>query len=411
LKDFFINNRDKLINKINDNEMVILFSAIAPKSTADDLYKFKPNKNFYYFTGLTRENFIITILKLKDSVETKLFIEKPNYDVEKWHGIKLSKEKAIEISGIEDVGYIDEFKKHLNSMVYSDKFNTVYFDLEKLSWDEADTYSHKFAMEFRNRYLHINIKTIHNIVSGLRLIKDEFEIDNIKKAIALTKLGIEEIMKSIKPGMYEYQIESIFANNTKQNGAGGNAFETIVASGKNAVILHYVENDKKVKKNDLVLLDLGAQYNQYSSDITRTLPVTGKFTDRQKEIYEIVLKAQKATIKIMKPRTPFEELNKECEKVLCDELKKIGLIKEDGELSNYYYHGVGHYMGLDTHDLGSRDVNLKPGMVITCEPGLYIAKEKIGIRIEDDILITNNGNEILSKEIIKEIKEIEKFMK
>ena len=149
----------------------------------------------------------------------------------------------------------------------------------------------------------------------------------------------------------------------------------------------------------------------YFSDITRTLPVTGKFTDRQKEIYGIVLKAQKATIKIMKPGTPFEELNKQCKKVLCDELKKIGLIKEDSELSNYYYHGVGHYMGLDTHDLGSRDLTLKLGMVITCEPGLYMAKEKIGIRIEDDILITKNGNEILSKEIIKEIKDIEQFMK
>lgn len=411
MKDFFVNNRNKLINEINDNEIVVLFSGKPPKSTADDLYKFKPNKNFYYFTGLTRENFIVTMLKLKDSVEIKLFIEEPNYDVEKWYGIKLSKEKAMEISGIEDVEYIDEFKKYLNRMVYSNKFNTVYFDLEKLSWDEVDTYSHKFALEFRNRYLHINIRTVHNIASKLRLIKDKFEIDQIRKAISLTKLGIEDIMKNLKPGMYEYQIESIFANNIKQNGAGGNAFETIVASGKNAVILHYVENDKKIKKDELVLLDLGAQYNQYSSDITRTLPIDGKFTDRQKEIYEIVLKAQKATIKIMKPETPFEELNKECEKVLCNELKKIGLMKEDSELANYYYHGVGHYMGLDTHDLGSRDVMLKPGMVITCEPGLYIAEENIGIRIEDDILITKNGNEILSKEITKEIKDIEQFMK
>ncbi|MBN2259184.1 MAG: aminopeptidase P family protein [Clostridiales bacterium] len=411
MKEFYSKNRERLIEKLNENEMVILFSGKAPRSTADSFYKFKPNKNFFYFTGLKKENFSMTILKTKDKIETKLFIEEPNYDVEKWYGRKLTKENAEEISGIELIEFEKDFKAYINKSVYDGKVEIVYFDLEKLNWDEKNTYVHEFAQEFKDKYLHVKMNTIHNIVSDLRMIKEDYEINQIKNAIALTKLGIEEIMNNLKPGIYEYQAEAVFNFAIMNNGADGNAFDTIAASGKNAVILHYIENENKVKSSDLILMDLGAQFNQYASDITRTLPVSGVFSPRQKELYNIVLSAQKEVIKAMVPGTPFTKMNEVAKEYIATELIRIGLIENKDDISKYYYHGVGHYMGLDTHDLGTRETELRPGMVITCEPGLYIAEENIGIRIEDDILITEEGNEVLSKAIIKEVEDIENFMK
>ena len=395
---------------MNQNEMAILFAGKAPKSTADAFYRFKVNKNFYYFTGLTRENFIVTILKLENEIEVKLFIEEPNYDVEKWTGRKLSKESAIEISGIEKIEYLKTFNTYVNKSIYDGKVNAVYFDLEKVKFEEVDTYPHIFAKEFKNKYLHVNIKSLHNIVSELRIIKEDYEIEQIKNALMLTKIGIEDIMRNLRPKLYEYQIEATFNHSIMQNGADCNAFDTIAASGGNAVILHYIENECRLEKDSLILMDLGAQYNQYASDITRTLPVDGKYTKRQKQLYNIVLNTQKEVIKVMVSGTPFTKMNEVAKDFISKELIKIGLIKKEEEISKYFYHGVGHYMGLDTHDLGSREVMLQPGMVITCEPGLYVAQENIGIRIEDDILITEEGNEVLSKSIIKEIDEIEAFM-
>lgn len=410
MKDFFTNNREKLIGKMNNNEVAVLFSGKAPKSTADSFYRFKPNKNFYYFTGICKENFILTLLKLKDRTEIKLFIEAPNYDVEKWTGRKLVKEKAKEISGIENIEYLEAFDSYLNKIIYDGKVASIYFDLEKNQPGEIDTCPHRFAKKFRDNYLHVNIKSLHQFASEFRVIKEEYEIDQIKSAIMLTKLGLDDVMKTLKPKLYEYQIEATFNHTIMQNGAETNAFETIAASGENAVILHYVENECRLKKDTLILMDLGAQYKQYASDITRTYPVSGKFTDRQKQLYEIVLKANKETQEQMIPGISFLKLNEIAKNIITEELKRIGLIENDDEVSKYYYHSIGHHMGLDTHDLGDRDCILEPGMVITCEPGLYVAEEDIGIRIEDDILITETGNINLSKDIIKEVEDIEKFM-
>lgn len=410
MKEFFSNNRERLLDRMKENEIAVIFNGTAPRSTADARYRFMPNKNFYYFTGLTRENFIVSLLKLNGKVEVKLFIEQPDYDIEKWIGRRISKEAASKISGVESIEYLDKFKPYLTKLIYEEKVSGIYLDLEKLSFDEIDTASHRFAKEFKERFVHIEIKTLHHFVSELRIIKDEYEIDQIKNAIMLTKLGLEEVMKTLKPKLYEYQIESTFNHTIMMNGADGNAFETIAASGGNAVILHYVENECKIEKDSMILLDLGAQYHQYASDITRTYPASGKFTERQKEIYEIVLKTNKEVQAIMKPGLSFLKLTEKSKEIITSELKRIGLIEKDEEVQKYYYHGVGHYMGLDTHDLGSRDLKLQPGMVITCEPGIYIAEENIGIRIEDDILITEEGNINLSAGIIKEVDEIEAFM-
>ena len=403
-------HRSQLEQFLEVGDLAILFSGKAPKSTADAHYSFLPNKNFFYFTWCTQEHFIVAMLRTEKGLESTLFIEKPDYDIEKWVGRKLTKEAATQVSGISDVQYLDGFMTWLGRTAYNGKVERLFLDLEKLNWDEGDSAAAVFAAEFSKRYPFIAVKTLHFILCELRVIKSDEEIKQVEKAIDITHKGLDGILKMLQHDVYEYQLEATFAYHIRMNGAERNSFETIAASGGDGVILHYVENSKQVKDGDLVLLDLGAQYGQYAADISRTYPVNGKFNDRQKLFYNIVLKAQQAVIDAMKPGIPYEELNKICQKTLTEELKAIGLIKEDAELSKYYYHGVSHYLGLDVHDIGSRNGLLKEGMILTVEPGLYVAEENIGIRIEDDVLITAEGNRVLSSAIPKTVEEIEALM-
>ena len=400
------------MTKLNAGEMLVLFSGKPPKSTADATYTFLPNKNFFYMTGLKNANFNLAIYKKKDcKIETILFIEKPNYDVEKWHGRKLTNEQATAISGIESIKYIEEFDNWVNTLIYNSKVSSIYLDLEKVKANEDHSLPHKFGKKLMEKYLFLKIASAHPILADLRTLKSDFEISEVQKAIDITKEGLESILEILKPGVMEYQVEATFAHSIRMNGADGNSFPTIAVSGADSFILHYVDNNKAVSDNSLILLDLGAQYNQYSADISRTYPANGKFTTRQKEIYDIVLKAQAAVIEIMKPGLPIEELNKTSKKVLLEELTRIGLIKSDSELVKYCYHGVSHFLGLDVHDIGNNDRVIEPGMIFTVEPGVYISDEEIGIRIEDNILITKDGNINLSKDIIKTTEDIEAFMK
>jgi Xaa-Pro aminopeptidase len=410
MKEFFIKNRENLLSKLSVGDMAILFSGTSPQSTADSHYDFRPDKNFYYLTGTTREEFILVLTKLETKTEAILFTEKPDYDIEKWVGRKLTVDQAKEASGIDDIKFLPEFETWLNRSIYSTKFNRVYLDLPRMKFDGEMTAGMLFAEKIKKNYADLEIKNLHKFMSELRMIKTDFEVDEIKKALGLTQMGLENVMNTLKPGDREYVAESEFRYTIRKNGADTNAFPTIAASGGNAVILHYVENDQIMQDGDLILMDLGAQYKQYASDITRTYPVNGKYSDRQKTLYNIVLKANEEVIKMMKPGVEFAELNKKCSAVLSEELIKIGLIKEAKELSKYYYHGVSHFMGLDVHDLGFRDAKLEPGMIFTVEPGLYVAEENIGIRIEDDILITEDGYVNLSKDIIKSVEDIEAFM-
>ena len=243
------------------------------------------------------------------------------------------------------------------------------------------------------------------------MIKEDCEIEKIEKAIDITKKGIYAMMSNSKSGMMEYEIEAYFDFELKRNGVKDYAFKSIAASGKNGTVLHYSDNNCKTNDNDLILFDVGAQWGYYNGDITRTFPVNGKFTPRQKEIYNIVLEGQRKVIKAIKPGLEFKRLNEILKEHYALELKKIGLISCDDEVSKYYYHSVSHMLGLETHDVGRHNEGLlQEGMVFTVEPGLYIAEEEIGIRIEDNIVVTSDGCRILSKDIIRTVDEIESFM-
>ncbi|MED1555668.1 aminopeptidase P family protein [Bacillus paramycoides] len=409
---FFAQNRERLKKTLPDESITILFAGKAPHMSADAHYKFVPNRNFYYLTGIDEPNVIFMLKKFGDSVEETLFIEKSDPVLEKWVGKTVSKEEAERLSGIKKVVYIESFEKIMSNTLFTENVKYVNLDLELREWKGTETKTLAFAKHVREQYPHITIGNVYPNICELRVFKTEEEIEIIKEAIAVTKEGIYNVLKYAKADMMEYELEAHFDFTLKSSGIKHHAFNTILASGKNATVLHYEDNDAKVGQSDLVLLDLGAQKDYYNADISYTFPASGTFSSRQKQIYNIVLKALKETTELIKPGLKFAALNEHTKKVLAEECKAIGLIQEDEELTKYYYHGVSHFLGLDTHDVGTyKDRVLEEGMVITIEPGLYIEEELIGIRIEDDILVTKDGYENLSKDIIREVEEIEEFMR
>ena len=257
----------------------------------------------------------------------------------------------------------------------------------------------------------MRIADLYPVFSDLRLLKEDWELERMRRAMDITRLGIEEMMRQAKPGMKEYEIEACFDYVLKKNGVQQKAFQTIAAGGVRGTILHYVGNDQPVADGELILIDAGAQVDWYNGDISRTFPVNGKFTERQKLVYEIVLEGQQKVIEAIRPGVPFASLNELLKEHYFEELKKIGLVETEADVAKYYYHGVSHYLGAETHDIGRyAERTLQPGMVLTVEPGLYIEEWEIGIRIEDDVLVTEHGREVMTADMIKTVEEIEAFM-
>lgn len=415
-KQFYIDNRKKYLDLINENSVTILFSGRSIQRTADQDYPFSVNRNFYYLTGINQENVILVLVKGINGVKEYLFIEENDLMWAKWVGMKLTKEEASDISGIETIMYLNNFDNVIFSLFNSsrksyDELKYLYLDLERRSNADYTTLALEYANKFPLKYPEVEIQNAYQKIVRLRMNKSPEEIEKIQESIDVTKGALENVLKNIKPGLYEYQVETFYDSFIKFNGQKVTSFDTICATGKNATILHYVNNNTMIKDNDLVLFDLGCCTDYYISDISRTYPANGKFTPRQKEIYEIVLNCNKKCIEYLKPGLTWEDYNKYANSLLIEGLKKIGLIKTDQELVKYYWHSIGHSTGLDTHDPDIRNVLFEEGMVMTVEPGLYLEDEGIGVRIEDNVLITKDGCINLSKDIIKEVDDIENFMK
>lgn len=410
-KNFFSNNRKKLQSVTDENSIVIMYSGRAPQKSADEYYKFTPNRNFYYMLGIDRENIIYLSAKCGSRTKEYLFIEENDPFLARWVGDKISKEEAGRISGVEEIVYLKDFEEILNRFLNSGKYDTVYFDLERREYTDLRTREQDTAHELVQKYPFIRIKNLYKHIERFRMIKEEYEIEETCKAIEITNKGIKALMENAKSGIHEYELEAHFDYVLKINGVKDYAFPTIAASGSNAAVLHYDRNDCIIEDNTMILFDLGAQYKYYNADISRTFPVSGKFTPRQRELYDLVLKAELEVIGIIRPGIPHSSLNQKAREVLGKGLIALGVIKSESELSEYYFHGVSHFLGLDTHDVGTTDTELKPGMIMTVEPGLYMREEGIGIRIEDNVLVTETGCRVLSENIIKTADDIEKFMK
>ncbi|NLK11974.1 MAG: M24 family metallopeptidase [Candidatus Phytoplasma sp.] len=414
----FKHNRDNYLKNVEDQSISIFYSGVSQHKSADQTFPFVVNRNFYYLSGIEQENVVLMLIKGNKTQKSFLFIEKQDPIKALWDGATLTFEEAsiksgIDITNIFDISQFDDIISQylgFSRRALFGPIHSLYFDLERSHVKQGFTKANLEANLYQKLYPQIKIKNSFPIVSELRKIKSEYEVNKIRKAIEITDKALNHLLKTLKPNMYEYQIEAEYDYILGYHRVKP-SFNTIAASGKNGTILHYVDNDQQMKDNDLILFDLGVSYENYCSDISRTYPVNGKFTERQKQIYEIVLEANKKTIEWVKPGHTHKEFNDYGKQILINGLKKIGLIKEDHEITKYYYHSLGHYLGLDVHDVGDTTKVIESGAILTVEPGLYIAEENIGIRIEDDILITDKGAINLSSSIIKEIEDIEAYMK
>ena len=415
-QEFYVKTRKKYFNKIKEGTVSLFYSGeIFPKSGDQD-FDFEADKNFYYLTGINQANVILALVKGKDRLEEFLFIEANDPLYVKWYGAKLTIDEAKKISGIQNVHYLSSFENVIFSLFNNTRssgtgYKEIYLNLERRNDQNYSNWALRYAKKFAKVYPEVIINNSYDIVIGLRATKESEEVELIKESIAVTKTGIEELMKHSKPGLYEYQLESYFDQHIKFNGQRVHSFKTIAATGVNATILHYVFNNTLLQDGELILFDLGCSTKSYISDITRTFPVNGKFTNRQAEVYQEVLNVNKKCIDFLKAGITWKEYQEFARDLIIKACKKLNLITEDKDVTKYYWHGIGHSIGLDTHDPSPFNEPLQAGTVLTVEPGIYIEEEKIGIRIEDNVLITDNGCLNLSKDIIKEIKDIENFMK
>lgn len=403
--------REEVFNKMEAKSVLILFSGIESHVSADEYAPFEANRNFFYLTGLRRDNMVLVMDKAVEEPKTFLYIEEADETVVRWTGKKVSVEEAKEVTGIEDVRFIDSFQGEISRIMTREDVKNFYFDCYREQVSDLADYNTVKAKEFADKYLGVTVKNLHPIIAEMRMQKDNDEIAQIREAVRVTDEGLKRVLKKLEPGKKEYQAQADFEYTIKYLGAEGPSFATIAGSGMNGTMLHYETNQETCKDGDLLLLDLGAKWQGYCSDITRTYPVNGTYTDRQKQVYNIVLKANRAVAKAAKPGMTLRELNDICKKVLAEGCIELGLIKEEKEIDKYYMHGVSHHLGIDVHDVTvASNSKLRPGAVITDEPGLYIDEWETGIRIEDDLLITEDGCEVLSEAIMRNPDEIERYM-
>lgn len=416
-KETYQTRRKKLFANLKDNAIAILHSGYATFKTADSEYPFVVNNNFYYLTGIDQSDVSLIIGKFNGEYQEWLFIDAIDETQAKWVGRTLTKKEASKIAGIDEkqIKYNDTFSQFLNSLLQPTRHftyvaDTVYLDLERRPQKLYQTFALVLAKDLRKHYPSIKYENLYALLLKMRMIKSPEEVEQIKEAIRSTKRAIYNVMAHAKELDSESLAEA-YHNFilTKENKKI--SFDSIIAAGKNAAILHYEKNNEPIVKDSLLLMDVGCYNNHYSSDISRTFPTSGKFTKRQKEIYEVVLDCNKKCIAFAKAGKSWKELNDYAKQILASGCKKLGLIKEDEELEKYYFHSIGHSLGLDVHDPSIDNLGLLEGMVITIEPGLYIPEEQIGIRIEDNIWITKDKAILLSSDIIKEIADIEEFLK
>lgn len=422
-KELFENNRKRLVKELKSNSVVILNSNDIMPTNSDGTMGFRQNSDLFYLTGADQEESILVLCP--DFPDKKyreiLFLRETSEHIAIWEGHKLTKEEAREQSGIETILWVSEFPKLLNTIM-------VMGDTEHVYLNTNDHYRADVAVESREarfvkwcqeKYPLHKYERLAPVMHRLRSEKSKYEIDLLQQACDITEKGFRRVMKFVKPGVNEFEIEAEWIHEFIRNGSRGFAYQPIIASGASSCVLHYVDNNKPCKDGDVLLLDVGAEYANYNADLTRTIPVNGKYTKRQKDVYNAVLRVHKAASKMLKVGEKYFEYHKEVQQIMERELVGLKLIDKK-DLKNqdknkplfmrYFMHGTGHQLGLDVHDVGSMYHKMKEGQVWTVEPGIYIREEGLGIRIENNVMIKKNGVLDLMKNIPIEVEEIEEIM-
>lgn len=402
--------------------MAVFFSNDIMPTNADGSMGFKQNSDLFYLTGVDQEDTALVIFPdVKDGKHTEvLFIKETSELIAVWEGEKLTKKQATEVSGIKHVYWYHEFDKVIKTFIFQAK--SLYLNQNEHTRRYIDTESaeNRLNAQLRKNYPLHEVKRSAPILHKIRSVKSTYEIDLIQQACDITEKGFRRLLSFVKPGVMEYEIEAELIHEFIRNRSRGFAYTPIVASGANACVLHYIENNQKCKDGDVLLLDVGAEYANYASDLTRCIPVNGKFTKRQKDVYNAVLRVKRFAESLLKPGMTFDKYNKQVGECMTEELLKLKLLtKTDVKKApeswpaykKYFMHGTSHFLGLDVHDVGLFHEPIKAGMVFTVEPGIYIPEEKLGIRLEDDVMVTSKAPINLMKNIPIEAEEIEELMK
>ena len=417
----FINNRKKFVKELKSGSLAVFNSNDVMPTSADGTMPFKQNTDILWLSGIDQEESILVIFPDSKVAEHReiLFVKETNEHIAIWEGAKLTKEKASEVSGIKTVYWTSQMYSVLNPLMSECENVYVNTNEHTRAFVEVETRDARFIKWCKNRYPIHNYIRVAPIMHKLRAIKSKEEVDLIQEACNITEKGFRRLLGFVKPGVWEYEIEAEFLHEFVRSRSKGFAYTPIIASGFNACVLHYVDNDKQCKKNDIILLDVAAEYANYASDLTRCLPVSGQFSKRQKSVYNAVHRVMKGATAMLKVGNNINDYHEAVGKMMEEELIKLKLLKlsevrkqdpKNPLYKKYFMHGTSHYLGLDVHDFGDRYRKFEAGMVFTCEPGIYIRKEKLGIRLENDILITKNGNVDLMKNIPIEADEIEELM-
>ncbi|PRY16427.1 Xaa-Pro aminopeptidase [Pontibacter ummariensis] len=421
-QELFVRNRRNFIKHLKPCSVAIFNSNDVMPTNADGTLPFRQNSDLFYLSGIDQEESVLVLFpQAKDQrMQEILFVRETNEHVLTWEGYKLTNEQAREVSGVQTVYWTHQFESVLNALMLEAEHVYLNSNEHLRAATEVETRDSRFIKWCKDRYPLHRYERSAPIMHQLRAVKSAEEIALIQQACDITEKAFRRLLGFIRPGVMEYEIEAELYHEFLRNRSRGPAYEPIIASGASACILHYVENSRECKEGDLVLMDFGAEYANYASDLTRTVPVNGKFSKRQREVYDSVLRVMKAATQMLVPGNTLDQYHKFVGTVMENELIRLGLLNE-GDVHNqdpekplyrkYFMHGTSHHLGLDVHDVGNKYRPFEEGMVFTCEPGIYIKEEGIGVRLENDILVTKNGPKDLMQHIPLEAEDIERLMR
>ena len=420
-KELFIRNRALFTAKMKPKSLAVFCSNDIMPTSADGTMPFRQDSDMLWMSGVDQEESRLVVFPDASAAKHKeiLFLKETSELIAVWEGAKLTKEEAFAVSGIKTVYWIDQFETVFEQLMK--EANTVYLNSNEhaRATINVETRTARFNNWCQKKYNERHYEKAAPLMHELRAIKHPLEIDLLQRACDITEKGFRRVLNFVKPGVMEYEIEAEYMHEFLRNRSKGFAYEPIIASGLNACVLHYIDNNQECKDGDIILMDVGAEYANYASDMTRCVPVSGRFTDRQKEVYNAVLRVMKAATEMLRPATVLAEYHKEVGLIMQSELVGLGLIKQheinkqdpkNPIYKKYFMHGTSHYLGLDVHDVGLWEKPMEKGMVFTCEPGIYIREENLGIRLENDILVTDDKPFDLMQSIPLEAEEIESLM-
>jgi Xaa-Pro aminopeptidase len=417
----YIKNRKKLAEKLPSKSLAVFHSNDIMPTNADGTMKFRQNNDLLYLSGIDQEESILVICPDFPDPDMReiLFLRETNEHIAVWEGHKYTKEEAQEASGIENIQWLDKFENVFNTLISLSEHVFLNTNEHLRAGTVVETRDARFIKSCKERYPLHQYHRAAPLMHQLRAVKEQEEIDQMQIACDITEKGFRRILSFVKPGVTEYEIEAEFIHEFIKNRSKGFAYEPIIASGANACVLHYLENKETCKDGDLILFDVGAEYGNYNADMSRTIPVNGRFTPRQRSVYEAVLRVQKEAMDILRPGINIQEYHKEVGLMMQAELLELGLIDQT-DIQNqdpkwpaykkYFMHGTSHHLGLDVHDVGTMYEPISSGMVFTVEPGIYIPEENLGIRLENNIVIQDNSYLDLMRNIPIEAEEIEELM-